>query len=168
MKFPSLRAAWQSWTRWTTNAFRSKNGTSTLAMRYDEDPATPRSSFDPATSSWRTSQHSLLGGLTEFSGTWPRSGTMRNGECSALTPSERPNTVSESGYWHTPTTRDWKGQSGKGNRIRRGKGGRLHIANLCDQLVDFGRLDLVRSYTFREWLMGLPIGWTALEDSETP
>jgi hypothetical protein len=39
-----------------------------------------------------------------------------------------------------------------------GGGGRLHIANLCDQLVDFIRPDLVRSTTFREWLMGLPIG----------
>lgn len=36
-------------------------------------------SFDPDTSSWRTSQLSLLGGLDEFSGTWPRSGMTRNG-----------------------------------------------------------------------------------------
>jgi hypothetical protein len=44
--------------------------------------------------------------------------------------------------------------------LKRGRNGRLHIANLCDQLVDFGRPDLVRSTTFREWLMGLPIGHT--------
>lgn len=36
-------------------------------------------SYDRATSSWRTSQRSLLGGWVEYSGTWPRAGTMRRG-----------------------------------------------------------------------------------------
>jgi len=49
-----------------------------------------------------------------------------------------------------------------------GGNGKLHIANLCDQLVDIGRPDLVRSYTFREWLMGLPIGHTDCGPSATP
>lgn len=35
--------------------------------------------FDPLSYSWRTSQLSLEGGLTEFSETWPRSGMMRSG-----------------------------------------------------------------------------------------
>lgn len=61
--------------------------------------------------------------------------------------------------WQTPTTRDGKGQSGRGNRIKRGKNGRLHVANLCDQLVDYGRPDLVRSPQFRSWLMGYPEQW---------
>lgn len=78
-----------------------------------------------------------------------------------------PSIASASGFWHTPTTRDYKGQSGAGNRKRRGRGGRLHIANLCDQIWDTGRLDLVRSPTFREWLMGLPIGHTVLKQSAT-
>ena len=70
-------------------------------------------------------------------------------------------------FWQTPTTRDAKGQSGAGNRIKRGRNGRLHVANLCDQLWDCGRLDLIRSATFREWLMTLPIGWTACAPLET-
>lgn len=37
--------------------------------------------FDPASSSWRTSQGCLFGGVVEFCATWPRSGTMRNGTC---------------------------------------------------------------------------------------
>lgn len=37
-------------------------------------------SYDPASSSWRTSQRSLLGGWMSFSGRWPLSGTMRGGE----------------------------------------------------------------------------------------
>lgn len=59
--------------------------------------------LDLATSSWKTAQHSLLGGWVEFSQTWPRWGLMRNGECW-----ERPTLVhrtngSASGSWPTPT-----------------------------------------------------------------
>ena len=50
---------------------------------------------------------------------------------------------------------------------KRGKNGNLHVANLCDQIVDLGRPDLVRSVTFRLWLMGWPEGWTNLEPLET-
>lgn len=124
-------------------------------------------SWDRITCSWRTSQLSFDEDSTVCLATWPRSGLMRNGKCSALTTSARASTANASGYWHTPTTRDHKGQSGRGNRVRRGKNGKLHIANLCDQLVDFGRPDLVRSPTFREWLMGLPIGHTVCEHSAT-
>ena len=35
--------------------------------------------FDHATSLWRTYQHSLAGGLVEFSETWPKSGMTRSG-----------------------------------------------------------------------------------------
>lgn len=37
--------------------------------------------YDLLTSSWRTRQYSLLGGLDEFLGTWPKWGLMRAGEC---------------------------------------------------------------------------------------
>ena len=37
--------------------------------------------YDRDTSSWKTRQCLLLGGLDEFSGTWPRWGIMRAGEC---------------------------------------------------------------------------------------
>lgn len=36
--------------------------------------------------SWRTAQSSLFGGLEEFSETWPRWGTMQDGECWAQEP----------------------------------------------------------------------------------
>ena len=42
--------------------------------------------YDRASSSWRTSQLSLLEDSGEFSGTWPRSGTMRNGTAYQLPP----------------------------------------------------------------------------------
>jgi hypothetical protein len=119
--------------------------------------------YDRDTRSWRTWQRCLVEGWTLFSATWPSTGMTRNGIAWAPTNLVRPSAENASGYWQTPTTRDAKGQSGLGNRIKRGKNGRLHVANLCDQLVDIGRPDLLRSPTFREWLMGLPIGHTALE-----
>ena len=41
--------------------------------------------YDPGSCSWRTRQCSLLGGLESYSATWPRWGSMRNGECSERT-----------------------------------------------------------------------------------
>lgn len=59
--------------------------------------------YDPATRSWKTRQFSLRGGLAEFSETWPRWGSMRNGECLERPIAERPTCESESGLWPTPT-----------------------------------------------------------------
>lgn len=123
--------------------------------------------WDRASCTWRTRQCSLIEDSTEFSGTWPRWGVLRDGECSELTTLAPPSTESESGYWQTPTTRDGKGQSGLGNRIKRGKPGKPHVANLCDQIVDIGRPDLVRCIEFRYRLMAWPIGWTGCEPLAT-
>ena len=43
-------------------------------------------SFDPDTSSWKTSQRCLVGGWVEFSETWPRAGTIRRGTVYQLPP----------------------------------------------------------------------------------
>lgn len=60
--------------------------------------------WDRSSSSWRTPQSSFLEGLDEFSETWPRWGSMRNGVCwGRLTP-ERPMSENESGFLvGTPT-----------------------------------------------------------------
>ena len=42
--------------------------------------------YDRDTSSWKTSQHSLFGGLSEFSEPWPRSGMTRSGTAYPLPP----------------------------------------------------------------------------------
>lgn len=115
---------------------------------------------------WKTRQCSLLGDSEEFLETWPRWASMRDGECLELIGLEPPCTASESGYWQTPTTRDGKGQSGKGNREKRGRNGKLHVANLCDQIVDLGRPDLVRCIALRYRLMQWPEGWTDLKPLE--
>ena len=119
--------------------------------------------YDRRSLCWRTWQRSLIEEWAKFAGPWPQTGMMRNGIALAPIDLAPANTENESGYWQTPTTRDYKGQSGLGNRTRRGKIGKPHVANLCDQIMDIGRPDLLRSPTFREWLMGLPIGHTDLK-----
>ena len=55
---------------------------------------------------WKTPQYSLLEGLDEFSGTWPRWGTMRDGECWELSTPVLPTSETESGLWPTPRAQD--------------------------------------------------------------
>lgn len=63
-------------------------------------------SFDPATSSWKTSQHCLLEGLSGYSETWPRSGMTLSGIACPL-PTLAPLTDgTESGSLPTPTVAD--------------------------------------------------------------
>ena len=70
----------------------------------DSGSSTPASfaRYDPASSSWRTSQTSLFGGLTEYSERLPNSGTMRSGRLYRL-PKWEPRTfvadsLSSAGY----------------------------------------------------------------------
>jgi hypothetical protein len=63
-------------------------------------------SYDPATSSWRTSQLSLLEEWEPFSATFPRSGMTRSGTLFQLQPLVRRTGGSGSGSWPTPTAAD--------------------------------------------------------------
>src|SRR3990167_3536522 len=66
----------------------------------------PLCHFDHATSSWRTSQHSMDGGLIPFSATWPRAGTMRNGIVCPQRPLVPRISANASSLWRTPTAED--------------------------------------------------------------
>jgi hypothetical protein len=123
--------------------------------------------YDHASSSWRTSQRSLIEGWTVFSETWPRSGTMRNGIAYQL-PALVPLTDEiASGYWPTPSARDWKDTPGMarqaGNRDRTDQ---LARAIYAAENARSGSGSL--SPAFVEWLMGFPLGWTVCEASATP
>ena len=79
-------------------------------------------SYDPDTSSWRTSALSLFGGSTLYSETWPRAGMMRSGTSYRLQPLAPRTSGKGSGLWPTPRANDndqgyrgegssWKGQA---------------------------------------------------------
>ena len=191
--------------------------------------------YDPATSSWRTSQLCLDGEWAEFLETWPRTGMTVNGiayqrqplvpRISAIesflwpTPNvagggnppdilqahnghfirpsgkkahlsldqaakmwptpraeergqyqrdrgekgkERPTLTGAVKGWPTPTAQDtierklsWECKEGSRHAVK------LHQAV---RVENGGQLNPM----WVEWLMGFPLGWTALEDSETP
>src|SRR4051812_17238892 len=69
----------------------------------------PFATFDLATSSWRTWQHSLFGGSEPFSANWPRWGSMRSGTASPRQPSVPLTAVTGSSYLPTPTASDTGG-----------------------------------------------------------
>jgi len=59
-------------------------------------------SYDPGSSSWKTSQRSLLGGWETYSERWPVSGTMQSGRLFELPTSARPTGESGCSSWPTP------------------------------------------------------------------
>lgn len=108
--------------------------------------------FDPASSSWKTSQHCLVEGLETFSETWPRSGTMQSGIAYRL-PTLAPLTSEiASGLLPTPRrsgqSRGWKAYVRKNYQW-----------NLEEYLGEIGLRGWINP-KFVEWMIGLPTGWT--------
>ena len=97
----------------TSSAAGSPAKTSPSQEREQGSPASGRdygastpvllASYDPATSSWRTSQLCLDGGLATYSETWPRSGLMRSGTAFQLPPLVPLIAGIDFGSWPTPT-----------------------------------------------------------------
>lgn len=115
--------------------------------------------YDPATSCWKTSQRCLIEGWAEFSETWPRSGSMRNGTAYRRRTLAFPTTGTASGLLPTPSGVN---------------GGRNHTVGRLDEWGGSSNpwrktaLGKVRCAAFEEWMMGLPTGWSASTQSETP
>lgn len=149
--------------------------------------------YDLDTFTWKTPQCSLLEGLDEFSETWPRWGSMRNGvSCLRPTPALR-ICESASGLWQTPVADDAVNRA-KGKWNSRGEPklsaqvlkwstprardvqpeglevglGRVEKYSTCSLSTavnadESPRTSGLLNPTWVEWLMGWPLGWTALE-----
>ena len=109
--------------------------------------------WDRVSCGWKTHQLSLLGGLTPYSETWPRWGTMRNGESSERMTPELGTSENGSGLLPTPTTQDSENNGGPSQRERNTP----PLNAIVDGLLN---PDWV------EWLMGWPIGWTDLDNDD--
>lgn len=148
--------------------------------------------YDPDTSSWKIPQYSLLGDWDEFSETWPRWGTMRNGECwvqpmwalrtsetgSGLWPTPLANSHTGAGHgpnkkgglnlqtavknWPTPVASMHKGSSPASLTRKSGKSRENDRLDHAVMASDGGQLNP----QWVEWLMGWPIGWTDLKPLE--
>lgn len=249
---PSTSSAAGSLAR--TSATQASAQASTASGRaYGQSTPELLASYDPATSSWRTSQLCLDGDLSEFSETWPRSGLMRSGiayrlpplvpltaetgfgllptpradersqgEGAALayaeagfkqpttrnamrmwpTPDAYPrggpqdaekrkagghsvslqDAVHSARMWPTPVVTDAIGARNKtSRRTKADESTHNSGTTLTDAMIDAGNLSLETDAsgsnrviggslnpTWVEWLMGFPLGWTALDASETP
>jgi len=125
------------------------------ASNQDYGRSSPASfaSYDPATSSWRTSRASLFEDSTPFSQTWPMSGTTRNGTAYRHAPSALPIYELASGFWPTPVADD------TGHRTRPFSQGGVSLSHV---------LGGPTNPRWIEWLMGFPVGWTCAARSATP
>lgn len=134
--------------------------------------------WDRDTSSWKTHQLSLLGGLEPFLETWPKWGIMLDGECYTEPTLEQSTNGRESGLLPTPCAQDWqpicwaraeKLAQGLRGREKNAKGG---CANLQDSLAaawlmerklkerpERGKMPRANP-CYWEYLMELPSGWT--------
>ena len=184
-----LATSWSAGSLAKTFPLQGQGPESTASVRAS-GPSMPASlaNYDPASSSWKTSQRSLSGELNEFSGTWPDSGMMHGGKLYLLPASEPgisaivsssspPRPVGWERPFPTPTASDaWAGdldlrkchgwENGRGWTLgqvvrRPGKRGRGGI-NLRTAVG--GSLNPL----WEEWLMGFPPGWTDVEVLETP
>ena len=117
--------------------------------------------FDPASCTWRTPQHSLLGDSESYSATWPTWGLMLDGECLAQTTPTLPTRERDSGFWPTLTASIGAKCGGR----HRGK-----ADTLASRLAEVEGLSTSSTGrvnpTWAEWLMGFPEGWTASEPLE--
>jgi hypothetical protein len=135
--------------------------------------------WDPSSSSWRTSQHLLTEGWTLFSARWPTSGLMLNGACFQRDPLERLTSAKGCGLLPTPTASGGGSNKSPGpNAVRRPSLQTMARHNLwltptASSYKTGGNRPHLRGVaggplnpTWVEWLMGWPLGWTALEPLE--
>ncbi len=125
--------------------------------------------FDHNSSSWKTSQRCLFEEWEPFSETWPGSGMMRDGMCWDVQTLADRSREKEFGLWPTLKASDAQQYSKNLNYFKR----RAKIAPDLPVMVAlktsptkegfYGRLNP----DWTEWLMGWPIGWTALKPLET-
>ena len=138
-------------------------------------------SFDRNTSSWKTSQTSLLDpergralGLAEFSETWPRSGMMRSGIAYRLPLSALHMVEIGCGFWPTPNKSNGFAPFSMQTMLRKQSG--VSRPSGCKMGFDLKWEPRAVPYLvggwinpiLSEWLMGYPIGHTDLLGAETP
>jgi hypothetical protein len=120
-------------------------GLQASARDYGLTSADSLATYDRDTRSWRTSQGSLFGGLTEFLATWPMSGTTRNGTAYRRRPLAPRTYERASGFLPTPVASEVKRTtpySQGGQSLSYVLGGRPSQALLA-------------------WMMGFRDGWLA-------
>ncbi len=129
------------------------------ALDYGKSLPESLAKYDPTSSMWKTHQRLLAGDWESYSETWPRWGTMRNGECWARDISGLGISVRDSGWW-LPTIgkNEFKGTS----KSRYRGSPDFHGAKMSEGLRTCEADPIYLSPSFAELAMGWPIMWTVL------
>jgi len=118
--------------------------------------------YDRSTSSWKTSQQSLLTDWTPFSGNWPRQGLMRSGHVFQQVLWEPATSAIGGGLLPTPTARDHKDSGKNMNYKKAADKGRLPGVVVMQCSAQNGGGTYLNP-SFVEEMMGFPVGWTVLK-----
>lgn len=125
-------------------------------------------SYDHDTHCWKTFQISLLADITDESlETFPKWGWMQSGVCSVLAPLVRHIHEKGCSFWPTPMSSDHR--AGFNNLIEANRAfskERRASGHTVQRRIPYGylmRYGEPVNATFYEWLMGIPIGATALK-----
>lgn len=111
---------------------------------------------------WKIHPFSLLADSEPFCGTWPKWGTMRNGECLERIALASAIKGTASGLWPSPR------KSNPGSRPN-GKGGKVLSEEVAISIGlkmrgEYKKTGIQLNPAWVEWLMGWPIGWTDLQE----
>jgi hypothetical protein len=135
---------------------------------YGPSVSEPYAFFDPDTHCLRMCEATLVSGFPKFSQTLPASGSMQNGKL--FQQGRLVHHTKGTGYllWPTPTAHGENTATTNQAHARRLQNGmkyssRLSQAVAVQEPTAVGYLNP----TWVEWLMGFPLGWTDLKDSET-
>jgi hypothetical protein len=160
---------------WFLEGFRAKTsvrlrGRTPLALTehaldYGERCGASLAKYDPASSSWKTRQHSLFEEGFESLERLPNSGIMLGGELWEDTTSELPIVEREFGYWPTPTASDAKAFRPKAETNAKSCEKDYQQRPAYLYALTFGTIP---SSLMWDWLMGFPLGWTRLEPLAMP
>jgi hypothetical protein len=124
--------------------------------------------YDQSTCLWRTWQLSLAGGWEQFSETWPRAGMTRSGIAYRRQPLVPLTSETESGLLPTPSASDpqLERRVKVAKRTYRTRSGSVRSAREDGTSSNLGLAAIAGgpiNPAWDEWIMGYPIGWTALE-----
>ena len=121
--------------------------------------------YDPASCSWKTHQFWLFEDLEQSLETWPRWGTMHDGECWVAETPVGTSREKECGYLPSPQKSDGPGfyAQTKQGAVRRKESGRQIMMVHAVGLTAYMHLNTWRANPpFWEAAMGWPIRWTDL------
>ena len=121
--------------------------------------------YDQDSSSWKTHQCSLLGGLDEFLETWPQWGLMRNGECWDQSTQNYRLIEIDCGLLPAPLATDWK-ETGKVERQAKDWENQDYGHQKRPAMFYASFYKESMPPEFEEIMMGWPLGWTDLKPLE--